>query len=122
MYDGELRPAPKIFRDTCRIDWSKSCEQLYDFVRGLSPYPAAWMEIVDAGGAATAIKVYETKKELCAVAHPAGTLLTDGKSYVKVALADGYLHLTSLQLPGKKRMPAIDLLRGFSFEGLELVR
>ena len=122
MYDGELRPAPKIFRDTCRIDWSKSCEQLYDFVRGLSPYPAAWMEIADATGAATAIKVYETKKELCAVAHPAGTLLTDGKSYVKVALADGYLHLTSLQLPGKKRMPAIDLLRGFSFDGYTLLQ
>lgn len=120
MYDGELRPAPKIFRDTCRIDWSKSCEQLYDFVRGLSPYPAAWMEIADAAGAATAIKVYETKKELCAVAHPVGTLLTDGKSYVKVALADGYLHLTSLQLPGKKRMPVSDLLRGFSFDGYTL--
>lgn len=122
MYDGELRPAPKIFRDTCRIDWSKNSEQLYDFVRGLSPYPAAWMEVADANGAATAIKVYETKREQCAVTHPVGTLLTDGKSYVKVALADGYLHLTSLQLPGKKRMPVADLLRGFSFDGYTILQ
>lgn len=122
IYDGELRPAPKIFRDTCRIDWSKSCTELYNFVRGLSPYPAAWMEVSDANGTVTAVKVYETRKEQCEPSHPAGTLLTDGKGYVKVAVADGYLQLISLQLPGKKRMPVADLLRGFSFEGLEVVK
>lgn len=122
MYSGELRPAPKIFRDTCRIDWTKNCSQVYDFVRGLSPYPAAWMEVVDAAGVATAIKVYETKKELCAVAHPVGSLLTDGKDYVKIALTDGYLHLTSLQIPGKKRMPVVELLRGFSFDGFIILQ
>ena len=122
IYDGELRPAPKIFRDTCRIDWNKCCTELYNFVRGLSPYPAAWMEVSDANGTVTAVKVYETHKEQCEPSHPAGTLLTDGKSYVKVALTDGYLQLTSLQLPGKKRMPVADLLRGFSFEGLEIVK
>lgn len=122
IYDGELRPAPKIFRDTCRINWNKNCSQVYDFVRGLSPYPAAWMEVTDAAGAATAIKVYESKKEICVVSHPVGTLLTDGKSYVKVALSDGYLYLTSLQLPGKKRMPTPDLLRGFSFDGLTILQ
>ncbi len=121
MFSGELRPAPKIFRDTCRIDWKKSCSQVHDFVRGLSPYPAAWMELVDATGAATAIKVYETKVDACTVSHPVGTLLTDGKSFVKVALADGYIYLTSLQLPGKKRMPVADLLRGFSFDGYTIL-
>lgn len=122
IYDGELRPAPKIFRDTCRIDWNKNCTELYNFVRGLSPYPAAWMEVTDANGAVNSIKVYETRKELCEPSQPSGTLLTDGKSYVKVAVNDGYLHLTSLQLPGKKRMPTADLLRGFSFEGLNIVK
>lgn len=121
IYDGELRPAPKIFRDTCRINWSGNCSQVYNFVRGLSPYPAAWMEVTDAAGAVTAIKVYETTKEICAPSHAVGTLLTDGKNFVKVALADGYLHLTSLQLPGKKRMPVADLLRGFSFDGLTIL-
>ncbi|MBR2302154.1 MAG: methionyl-tRNA formyltransferase [Bacteroidaceae bacterium] len=119
--ESELRPAPKIFRDTCRIDWNRKCTQVYDFVRGLSPYPAAWMEIVDGTGTATPIKVYETKIDICAVAHPVGTLLTDGKNYLKVALADGYLYLTSLQLPGKKRMSVADLLRGFSFEGYTIL-
>jgi methionyl-tRNA formyltransferase len=80
------------------------------------------MEVTDANGTVTAVKVYETRKEQCEPSHPAGTLLTDGKSYVKVALTDGYLQLTSLQLPGKKRMPVADLLRGFSFEGLEVVK
>ena len=121
MFSGELRPAPKIFRDTCRIDWNRKCTQIYDFVRGLSPYPAAWMEIVDGTGTATPIKVYETKIDISAVAHPVGTLLTDGKNYLKVALADGYLYLTSLQLPGKKRMSVADLLRGFSFEGYTIL-
>ena len=121
IYDGELRPAPKIFRDTCRINWSGNCSQVYNFVRGLSPYPAAWMEVTDAAGAVTAIKVYETTKEICVPSHAVGTLLTDGKNFVKVALADGYLHLTSLQLPGKKRMPVADLLRGFSFDGLTIL-
>lgn len=121
IFDGELRPAPKIFRDTCRIDWNKGCETLYNFVRGLSPYPAAWTELTDAEGNATAIKVYETLKEICEVKESAGTMLSDGKTYIKVALTDGYLHLTSLQLPGKKRMAVAELLRGFSIEGKSLI-
>ena len=120
--EQELRPAPKIFRDTCRISWEKSVEEVYDFVRGMSPYPAAWLELVDAEGKAVAIKVYDVAKEFCNHNIVAGTLLTDGKTYVKVALSDGYLHLTSLQLPGKKRMPVADLLRGFCFDGLTLLK
>ncbi|MBQ3121651.1 MAG: methionyl-tRNA formyltransferase [Bacteroidaceae bacterium] len=120
IFDGELRPAPKIFRDTCRIDWNKGCEELYNFVRGLSPYPAAWTDLTDGEGNITTIKVYETKKEICQVNESIGTILSDGKSYIKVAIADGYLHLTSLQIPGKKRMPVADLLRGFSIEGKKI--
>ncbi|MBE6269017.1 MAG: methionyl-tRNA formyltransferase [Bacteroidales bacterium] len=120
IFDGELRPAPKIFRDTCRIDWNKGCEELYNFVRGLSPYPAAWTDLTDGEGNITTIKVYETKKEICKVNESIGTILSDGKSYIKVAIADGYLHLTSLQIPGKKRMPVADLLRGFSIEGKKI--
>ncbi len=121
IFDGELRPAPKIFRDTCRIDWNGKCEAVYNFVRGLSPYPAAWTELSDANGEVMAIKVYETKIEHCEVKEERGTILSDGKSYIKVALEDGYIYLTSLQIPGKKRMPTADLLRGFSIEGKMLV-
>lgn len=122
MYDSEceLRPAPKIFRDTCRIDWSKSTAQVYDFVRGMSPYPAAWCELVDNKGNVTALKVYETAKEICAHGKKCGTLVTDGKTYMKVAVEDGYVSLLEVQLAGKRRMPVADLLRGFSIKGLNL--
>ena len=122
MYENEcdLRPAPKIFRDTCRIDWTKNVGQVYDFVRGMSPYPAAWCELVDAEGKEVALKVYEVAKEPCAHGKECGTLVTDGKSYVKVAVEGGYVSLVEVQLAGKKRMPVADLLRGFSIEGMNI--
>lgn len=120
MYGNEceLRPAPKIFRDTCRIDWSKNVEQVYDFVRGMSPYPAAWCELADANGNVVALKVYETAKECCSHDRLCGSLVTDGKTYIKAAVAGGYISLLEVQLAGKKRMPVADLLRGFSIEGM----
>lgn len=116
--DEPLRPAPKIFKDTCRIDWSLGVKRVYDFVRGLSPYPAAWTEWT-AGGKQTVMKIYQTAKEFAAVSEPVGTVLTDGRTYLKVALADGYLHIESLQLAGKKRMAVADFLRGLQ-AGTEL--
>lgn len=118
--ESELRPAPKIFRDTCRIDWSKSVEQVYDFVRGMSPYPAAWCEFVAADGKEVALKVYEVSKEICAHGKENGTLFTDGKSFIKVVVDGGYISLVEVQLAGKKRMPVPDLLRGFSIEGMTM--
>ena len=106
-----LRPAPKIFKETCRINWHQGVKRVYDFVRGLSPYPAAWTEWT-ANGKQTVMKIYQTAKEPAAVSEPVGTVLTDGRTYLKVALADGYLHIESLQLAGKKRMAVADFLRG----------
>ena len=120
--EQELRPAPKIFRDTCRISWDKSVEEVYDFVRGMSPYPAAWLELVDIDGKAIAIKVYEVAKEFCSHDLEAGTLHTDGKTYVKIAVKDGYVSLLDVQLAGKKRMPVADLLRGFSIKGMIVIK
>ena len=116
----ELRPAPKIFRDTCRISWTKSVVEIYDFVRGMSPYPAAWFELADADGKAVAIKVYEVAKEFCNHNVETGTLLTDGKSYMKVAVEGGYVALLDVQLAGKKRMPVADLLRGFDIKDMKI--
>ena len=113
----ELRSAPKIFRDTCRINWSGTLDGVYDFVRGMSPYPAAWTELVGADGKVTALKVYEVSKEEVAHTCPCGKLLSDGKSYIKVAVKGGYISLLSVQLAGKKRMPVGDLLRGFDVSG-----
>lgn len=116
--DEPLRPAPKIFKETCRIDWSLGVKRTYDFIRGLSPYPAAWTELF-VNGKKSVLKVYATTKEFTTPSESVGTVLTDGKTYLKVALTDGYLHLQTLQLAGKKRMEVADFLRGFhATEGL----
>ena len=117
----ELRPAPKIFRDTCRIDWSKTVQQVYDFVRGMSPYPAAWCELTDNSGSGIALKVYSVVKEFCAHDKAPGTIVTDGKNFFKVAVQDGYVSLADVQLAGKKRMNVVDFLRGFSTEGISML-
>ena len=120
--ESDLRPAPKIFRDTCHIDWQGSVDSVYNFVRGMSPYPAAWCELVNDGGEAVALKVYAVSKEYAQHDKTAGSILTDGKSYLMVAVSGGYVSLDEVQLAGKKRMPVADLLRGFSVEGIKHVR
>lgn len=112
--EGGLRPAPKIFKDTCRIDWSHSVKSIYDFVRGLSPYPAAWTELVQPDGQKLQMKVFETGKMPDAADGCApGTLRTDGKTYLRVAAADGWVDIRALQLPGKRRLATDEWLRGF---------
>lgn len=110
--EGELKPAPKIFKDTCRINFNSTSESVRNLVRGLAPYPAAWIELANAEGNATNMKIYEVSKELCTPTHPVSTLVCDGKKVLKVAVQDGYIHLNQVQLAGKKRMPAADLMRG----------
>ncbi len=109
----ELRPAPKIFKDTCRMDWSKPLKQVYDFVRGLSPYPAAWTELVQPDGHRLVLKIYEAVKVPAMHALPHGSVHTDGKTFFHVAVEGGYLSLLTLQLAGKKRMSVADFLRGY---------
>ncbi|MBR5804037.1 MAG: methionyl-tRNA formyltransferase [Bacteroidaceae bacterium] len=119
LSEEELRPAPKIFKDTCRIDWTKGVKGVYDFVRGLSPYPAAWTELVNADGGLQVLKIFQTEKIFFSHEEKIGALSSDGKTCLRVALADGYLNILSLQLAGKKRMPVADFLRGFKvMEGL----
>jgi methionyl-tRNA formyltransferase len=116
---ASLRLAPKIFKETCRIDWQTPLKSLYDFVRGLSPSPAAWTEMLLPGGARQTMKIYRTAKHFAAHSLPPGTLVTDRKTYLDVAVADGYLRLLSLCPAGKKRMSAPDFLRGLKHtEGL----
>ena len=109
----ELRPAPKIFKETCRIDWTKGVKRVYDFVRGLSPYPAAWTELCQGNSAPVMLKIYETEKQFCEHSLSPGSIVTDGKTYFKIASTDGYVNILSLQLAGKKRMNVQDFLRGY---------
>lgn len=100
---GELRPAPKIFKETCRIDWTIGVKRIYDFVRGLSPYPAAWTELYQEGTDPVMLKIFETEKLFCEHSLAPGTIVTDCKTYFKIASSDGYVNVLSLQLAGKKR-------------------
>ncbi|WP_300698533.1 methionyl-tRNA formyltransferase [Bacteroides sp.] len=110
---GELRPAPKIFKETCRINWDQPVKRIYDFIRGLSPYPAAWTELVQPDGENVVMKIFETEKVATPHQLNPGTLLTDGKTYIRVAAQDGFIGIHALQLPGKKRLKVDELLRGF---------
>lgn len=110
---GELRPAPKIFKDTCRINWAQPTKRIYDFVRGLSPYPAAWAELNCPNGEEVIVKIFESEKKEEVHGFVPGTILTDGKNYIKVATLDGFILIKSLQFPGKKRLQTEELLRGF---------
>jgi methionyl-tRNA formyltransferase len=100
----------KIFTETCKIDWTKPVDDIYNLIRGLSPYPAAFTMLQDK-----TMKIYRAKKEPAAAVAAAGEWKTDQKSFLKFAGADGYIHVTELQLEGKKKMTVEEFLRGYRF-------
>ncbi len=106
---GELKPAPKIFKEDCHIDFCRSGEDIINLVRGLSPYPAAWAALTDT----LTVKIFDASFEPSDNVRSVGEVVSDDKRYIKVACADGYISIKELQLSGKKRMSAEELLRGF---------
>ena len=105
-----LKPAPKIFKETCEINWQQGAKRIYDFVRGLSPYPGAWTTLVAPDGKETVMKIYATRKT-GRKGQQCGAIVVDGKS-LYVTAADELLEVVELQLAGKKRMQARDFLNG----------
>ena len=112
LQGGEPKSAPKIFKETCKIDWTQDVKQVYDFIRGLSPYPAAWTELIAPNGEKLQLKIFDSQKRLAKHTSDCGTVSSDGKTYVDVAVKDGYIRLQSIQQAGKKRMDIADFLRG----------
>ena len=106
-----LKPAPKIFKENCQIDWNKSAKNVYDFVRGLSPYPGAWTLLRDADGRDTVLKIFRATKTNEAANVGVGAVRADRK-HLYVACADQWLQIDELQLAGKKRMDAQAFLNG----------
>lgn len=104
----QLKTAPKIFTETCRIDWSRPADVIFNLIRGLSPYPAAFTYLDGK-----LLKIFKADKKLSAPALAAGEYETDGKTYLRFAAADGYINVIELQLEGKKRMKVEDFLRGY---------
>ncbi len=107
----ELHHAPKIFKETCRIDWSMTGKRIHDFVRGLSPYPGAWTEITDVNGKTTVLKIFKTSLTSLPRKGETGTFNTE-KDRLYVNASDCMLELNTIQLSGKKRMEARDFVNG----------
>lgn len=111
--ESVLKTAPKIFKETCLLDWGLSPKQVYDFVRGLSPYPAAWTELFYPDGKIVSTKVFEVAYRNEHHELALGAIVTDSKNYVDVAVNGGFVSLIEIQQAGKKRMGVKDFLRGF---------
>lgn len=103
-------PAPKIFKEDCEINWDQPLDTVYNFIRGLSPYPTAWTRLGDK-----TVKIFSVKKPDNQPTEDItpGSIISDGKQFLQVAVKEGSLEIEVLQLQGKKRMPVPDFLRGF---------
>ena len=109
----EEKEAPKIFKETCRINWQDSLKNINNKIRGLSPYPAAWT-LLQNGNHNIELKIYRASKQKETHEYAIGTIITTKKE-LKIAVTKGYIHITELQLAGKKKMSTHDLLNGFNF-------
>lgn len=107
----DLKHAPKIFKEDCLINWNSSTDEIYNLIRGLSPYPTAFTQLQNK-----TLKIFETEKEHLDHQNQPGEFFTDGKTYLKFATKDGYLHLKVIQIEGKKKMEINDFLKGYRFE------
>ena len=112
--DRTLKPAPKIFKEDCRIDWSQPGRRIVDFIRGLSPYPAAWTALYREGSEEElTAKIFAARFDEAAHTAPCGTVESDGRTFIRVACADGWITLEELQIAGKRRLPVRELLLGW---------
>jgi len=110
--ESNLKPAPKIFNETCEIDWNKSCNEIYNLIRGLSPYPAAWTVLKTDKGESIHCKIFESEKIIQVHRLPPGTIDFHDKNCLKIATSDGFIQVKSIQQAGKKRMAIEEFLRG----------
>jgi methionyl-tRNA formyltransferase len=108
IQNSTLASAPKIFSETCEINWDKKVGEIYNFIRGLSPYPAPYTYLQGKK-----LKIFSAEKELSKVEGKPGEILTDHKSYLKFEAKDGFISVKEIQLEGKKRMRIEDFLRGW---------
>jgi methionyl-tRNA formyltransferase len=112
--NNDIETAYKLNKHNCKIDWNASMDSIYNRIRGLSPYPAAWCELIN-GNNTLDIKLYEAEKEIESHNNAIG-LIVFTKKTLKVSVKGGYINITKLKLPGKKLMEAVSLLNGYNFE------
>ncbi|MBQ9864843.1 MAG: methionyl-tRNA formyltransferase [Bacteroidales bacterium] len=110
---ADLRPAPKIFKPDCAIQWQQSGNEIVNFVRGLAPYPAATMQMLDDKNMVQHFKIYQVEFEP-SDSSTVGEIITDNKSFQKIGVKDGFIKILSLQLSGKRRISIQEFLRGYN--------
>ncbi|MFH1321759.1 MAG: methionyl-tRNA formyltransferase [Bacteroidota bacterium] len=108
----KFKPAPKIYKEFCKIDWNKNIKDIYNHIRGLSPYPGAWTEIVSPEGKRFLLKIFKSTNEEAVHKNDIGNIVTDGKKIIKISAQNGFIILLNLQLSGKKRLEVNEFLRG----------
>jgi methionyl-tRNA formyltransferase len=108
-----IRQAPKIFKEDCRIDWNQDVNTIHNLIRGLSPYPGAYTDLMIPGAGPQNLKIYRSVPEHTNYQGNPGQFFTDGKTYLKVGAKNGFIYLEELQLSGRKVMNSGDFLRGF---------
>lgn len=114
--EKHLKPAPKIFKEDCKIDWTRKIDEVRNHIRGLSPYPAAWANLVHKdSGRTIPCKVFFAQPVIAGGISRPGTIDSDDETYLNVACANGWLQVTDLQVSGKKRLKATEFLRGFRY-------
>ena len=106
-----LYEAPKLFKDICEIDWNRPCKRIYDFIRGLSPYPGAWTSLMGPNGKTVDLKIFKTTKTEKSVGMKPGIIVLY-KGVLYITTADYLLQIDELQLAGRERMKARDFLNG----------
>lgn len=110
----QVKHAPKIFKEDCKIDWTKSVSEIHNFIRGISPYPSAHSTFISTDGKTHSVKIFRTAKEFTSHNLLIGLITSDSKSFLKIAVKDGYINILELQLAGKKKMSTTEFLRGFT--------
>ena len=111
--DEEIKSAPKIFKDDCKINWNQDLDSIHNLIRGLSPYPAAFTELVSPENKTFLLKIFKCSKEKSQHKFSNGKILTDQKEFLKVAVNGGFINLLEIQLEGRKKMSVSEFLRGF---------
>ncbi len=110
---SSLRNAPKLSKEICHINWNSNADNVFDHIRGLSPYPAAYMEIYSPERIPYYLKVFKAEKEITKHNFKPGQISTNGKTFLSIAVTDGFITLQEVQLSGKKKMHIDEFLRGF---------
>ncbi len=116
LVNQEAKHAPKIFKDTCKINWNNTLENIYNLIRGLSPYPCAWTELHTSDNKQITFKIYQAKQEEVQHTLSIGQIKTDNKTYLKIAVSIGFIDVTELQMAGKKKLLTTEFLKGFLFD------